>query len=93
VLDAPGGRALTGVPFAFEATADTAVTLGFRLLARDDVSGATLLDGVDLAALDGDGDGAVRIDATLTGTAAEAHFRLRRAFLSHAFFAVVPGAP
>jgi len=85
VFDLDEGARLIGAPFALAVDEDTDLTLGLRLLLRDSASGANLFDGIDFAALDEDGDGALEIRP---GDAA--HNIARRALQSHVFYAVEP---
>lgn len=83
-LDVEDGAQVVGAPFEDEVTVGSEGPLRLRLLARDPTAGLTLFDGVDFAALDGDGDGAVAI---VPGD--EAHNVFRRALPSHVFYGVV----
>lgn len=85
LLDLDEDARLIGAPFALDVDEGTELTLGLRLLLRDPSGAATLFDGVDFAALDDDGDGAVEI---VPGDAA--HNIIRRALQSHVFYAVEP---
>lgn len=81
VLDLDAGTRLIGAPFMLDVDESSAATLGLRLAARDDITGVSLFDGVDFAAMDADGDGAVQI---VPGD--DAHNVIRRALQSHVFY-------
>lgn len=86
-IDSPEGRQLTGAPFELEVRADSRERLGVRLATRDPLEGDTLFDGLDFAALDGDGDGEVVLEEG-SGEAAlvDAYNVLRRTFQTHDHF-------
>ena len=90
-LDSPEGRELVGIPFEEAITAQTRHALALRFTPLDPLEMDTLFDGVDFAALDGDGDGYVAIDPEARDEASVAAYNLiRRAFQTHDHFVVQP---
>lgn len=83
-LDVDAGVQVVGAPFEDTITVDSQGPLRLQLIARDPTGGLTLFDGLDFAALDGDGDGQVAI---VPGDAA--HNVFRRALATHVFYDVV----
>ncbi len=89
LIDSPEGRELTGAPFELEVTAASRERLGIRLLTEDALEGDTVFDGIDFAALDVDGDGALSIEpATEEPSVRDALNQLRRTFQTHDHFEV-----
>ncbi len=82
VVDAPEARALVGAPFAVTLGASSTGRLGLRLNTVDPSEGDTLFDALDFEALDGDGDGVVRIEPGVAEVEA-AYFAFRRVCLTH----------
>lgn len=83
-IDSPEGRELTGVPFESRINANSKDPLGLRLNLRDLLEDDTMLDGLDFAALDVDGDGQVVLnDRQAVGPLLDAYFEVRRRFQSH----------
>ncbi|MDW8282894.1 MAG: hypothetical protein RMK29_14360 [Myxococcales bacterium] len=80
-IDLAEGAQVVGVPFEAEITASTTATLRLQALQHDPVGGQSLLDGLDLAAYDPDGDGRVEI-----APGGEAHNVLRRRIRMHEFY-------
>jgi hypothetical protein len=62
VLDVKKGTQMVGGPFELEVTEQTEAVLALRVYTIDPSEGDTLFDGLDFAALDGDGDGEVHIE-------------------------------
>lgn len=88
-LDAPEARQLVGAPFAYQIDESGSEALGLRLLTRDPLEGDTLFDGIDFAALDGDGDGRISIEpAASEPSVVDAYNVLRRTFQTHDHFDV-----
>ena len=81
VFDIDEGTALVGAPFDYTLSGTEAPTVALGLATIDPFEGDTIFDGVDLAALDGDG----AIDIT---PGSEAHNVLRRAFTRHDHYLV-----
>jgi hypothetical protein len=78
VLDQDEGRRVVGLPLELQLPGDEEVVLGLALLPHDPIEGDTMLDGLDFAALDGDGDGVIVIEP-----GSEAYNLLVRATQSH----------
>lgn len=94
LIDSPVGRELVGAPFDFTVRETTTEELGLRLLTLDPLEGDTLLDGVDFAALDRDGDGEVTIEPGASDSqVVDAYNLIRRNFQTHDHFDVVARAP
>lgn len=85
LLDIDAGTQMVGAPFELVVTDTTKDTLGIQFLPTDPVEAKSLFDGLDFAALDDDGDGAVDI---VPGD--EAHNILRRTIQSHVHYDAVP---
>lgn len=83
-LDIDEGVQVVGAAFEDNVAEGSAGPLRFQMVSRDEVEGDTLFDGLDFAALDDDGDGAVTI---VPGD--EAHNIFRRALPSHAFYYMI----
>src|SRR5690606_3652864 len=83
VLDIDEDTPLIGAPFSLEVREGIQATLALALLPAEKIEGKTVWDGVDLAALDGDGDGRVAIRP-----GEDAHNVLRRAFQVHDFYQI-----
>ncbi len=81
------GREVVGVPFELDVMATSANTLGLQLVPTDPFEGDTVFDGIDFAALDGDGDGAVSLELDETTLNL-----LRRALQDHDYYLVDPDA-
>ncbi|MCB9753814.1 MAG: hypothetical protein H6713_28050 [Myxococcales bacterium] len=81
------GREIVGAPFELDVTTTSANTLGLQLLPTDPFEGDTVFDGVDFAALDEDGDGAVALELDETTLNL-----LRRALQDHDYYLVDPDA-
>ncbi|MEM6957107.1 MAG: hypothetical protein AAF645_15565 [Myxococcota bacterium] len=79
-VDAPEGRAIIGIPFEATVGAETSALL-FSFLMDDPFEDDTLFDGVDFAALAG--EGTLVLNAASADDAATAYAAVRRAFLSH----------
>jgi hypothetical protein len=77
------GRQVVGVPFDAQIRRGQTQVASFLLLLHDPTSDKTLLDGIDFASLDPDGDGHV----TLTPDTPP-YNRLRRAMQTHDFYLV-----
>lgn len=84
-LDLDDGARLEGAPFPHEVTEASTETLGLQLTPVDPFEGSTLLDGIDLAPLDGDGDGAIAIEPGQT-----AHNQIRRLLGAHDYYYLEP---
>lgn len=90
-LDSPKGRELVGIPFEEEVTNSTHNVLALRFSPSDPLEMDTFFDGIDFAALDGDGDGQVRIDPEAAVDAAvDAYNLIHRTFQTHDHFVVQP---
>jgi hypothetical protein len=88
LIDSPVGRELVGIPFEQQVT-EAAGPLTLRLVTRDPLENDTLLDGVDFALLDGDGDGQVRIEQSSPDVpSADACNTVRRILQTHDHFLV-----
>jgi hypothetical protein len=88
-IDSPEGRQLVGAPFEATIQAGSSSALRVRLLTLDPLEHDTLFDSIDFAALDTDGDGALRIDEGATDAPTiEAYNFIRRAFQTHDQFDV-----
>jgi hypothetical protein len=83
LLDIDEGTALVGAPFDYTLTEAEAPTIALELATIDPFEGDTIFDGVELADLDPDGDGAISI-----APGSEAHNALRRAFTRHDHYIV-----
>lgn len=83
-LDVDAGVQVVGAPFEDTVGVDSQGPLRLQMIAHDPIENLTLFDGLDFAALDDDGDGAVAI---VPGDAA--HNIFRRAIQSHVFYYVV----
>jgi hypothetical protein len=83
-LDVDDGVQVVGATFEDTVAVDSTGPLRLQLVARDQLDGDTLFDGLDFAALDDDGDGTVTI---VPGDAA--HNIFRRALPSHAFYSII----
>ncbi len=60
-IDIDDGALMVGAPFVLTVSPETRATLALELFPTDPVDGNCVWSGVDFAALDGDGDGAVSI--------------------------------
>ena len=86
LIDSPVGRELVGVPFEHQVT-EAAEPLTLRLVTRDPLENDTLLDGVDFALLDGDGDDQVLIEQSSSDApSADACNTVRRILQTHDHF-------
>ncbi len=85
VLDIDDDTELIGAPFELELTEATTASIGLEIATIDPFEDDTLFDGLDCAALDDDGDGAIEIRP---GEAS--HNRLRRLFQAHDYYYVTP---
>ena len=85
VLDVDEDTELVGAPFDLEVTEETTAGIGLEIATIDPFEDDTLFDGLDCAALDDDGDGAIAIRP---GDAA--HNRLRRLLQAHDYYFVTP---
>lgn len=87
-IDSPVGRELVGIPFEQQVT-EAAEPLTLRLVTRDPLENDTLLDGVDFALLDGDGDNQVLIEqSSPDAPSADACNTVRRILQTHDHFLV-----
>jgi hypothetical protein len=85
VLDVEDDTELIGAPFDLEVTESTTSAIGLEIATIDPFEDDTLFDGLDCAALDDDGDGAIEIRP-----GDEAHNRLRRLFQAHDYYLATP---
>ena len=83
-IDVDAGTRMVGASFDLEVEATGQVTVALQLLPVDPIDDLSLFDGLDFAALDADGDGAVAI-----GPGDDAHNFLRRTLQSHVHYAAV----
>jgi len=83
-IDLDAGTQMIGAPFELEVERTGQAIVALQLWPVDPVAGASLFDGLDFAALDGDGDGVAAIEP---GDAA--HNFLRRTLQSHVYYAAV----
>lgn len=89
-FDSPEDRKLVGLPFEYHLEEKTKAAIGVRFVPVDPFEKDTFFDGVDFAALDEDGDGALTIGPDETDTAlVSAYNRLRRTFQTHDHYQVV----
>jgi hypothetical protein len=83
-IDIDEGALMVGAPFVLAVERDMAdATLALELLPSDPVDGKSVWSGIDFAALDQDGDGAVSIRP-----GDDAHNVLRRNFQTHNHYAI-----
>lgn len=84
-VDQDDDRAIVGLPLTFSATEDSTERLGLRFDAVDTIEAETVFDGIDIVALDHDGDGFVEISMDDN---TEAWATLRRNLQVHDHYAV-----
>lgn len=84
-VDQDEDRAIVGLPLTFSASEGSTEQLALRFDAVDTIEAETVFDGIDLLALDDDGDGFVEISADQN---AEAWATLRRNLQVHDHYAV-----
>lgn len=83
-VDVDAGTQMVGAPFDLEVEATGQAVVALQLFPVDPIEELSLFDGLDFAALDGDGDGVVAI-----GPGDAAHNFLRRTLQSHVHYAAV----
>ncbi len=83
-VDIEAGTQMVGAPFELEVVPTSAAPVVLQLFPIDPIEGLSLFDGLDFAALDGDGDGVVAI---VPGD--DAHNFLRRTVQSHVHYGAV----
>lgn len=82
-IDQDDGRGIVGLPLSFEPSSSVDETLALVFAPVDPIEGETIFDGIDLFALDDDGDGNVTLDEQ-----SEAWATLRRNLQVHDHYAV-----
>jgi hypothetical protein len=91
IIDSPAGRQLIGIPFEEKVSERAGEVLALRLSPHDALENDSLFDGVDFAALDGDGDGSLWIEPSSADEGVvDAYNHIHRAFQAHDHFVVQP---
>lgn len=83
-VDSPEDRQLVGAPFEAEINEDSELSIGFELAIHDELGPDNLFDGLDFAALDANGDGAVYLSPNSSAEAdVDAYNLFHRTFQTH----------